>query len=163
MAGKVGNPYHDAKGLFTTASGDADGQPSPSVAAKNLKTAEALAKLNQYGASVPTSMFKGKNETGLPHGASQDKAVEKTLKLSLLGATQMDMDRVGVEAYIRGKGREGNKLPLVVQYKDQYLISDGHHRLAAKILLGDREAKVLLTKIKDVDHIKWTATFERPK
>lgn len=24
---KVGNPYHDAKGLFTSSSGDADGKP----------------------------------------------------------------------------------------------------------------------------------------
>jgi len=33
MAGKVGNPYHDAKGLFSTAAGDADGKPATAKAA----------------------------------------------------------------------------------------------------------------------------------
>jgi len=33
MAGKRGNPYHDAKGLFSTASSDADGKPDRGTAA----------------------------------------------------------------------------------------------------------------------------------
>jgi hypothetical protein len=131
----------------------------PLSAPEKEKASAALDKIAGGRETVKPSMFKS-NSTGLPHGATDDDGVERSIKLDDLAATQHDIDVAGVRRYIEGSGREQGKLPLVVGYKGQMLIADGHHRLAAEKLAGRETTKVLYAEVDEVDHVQWTATFK---
>ena len=71
---------------------------------------------------------------------------EIEVPIGLLRATQKDVSAAIVKRYLKGKGDSQGSLPEVVlnKYTGEYLITDGHHRLSAEILKGNKTVKVEL-------------------
>jgi hypothetical protein len=68
-----------------------------------------------------------------------DKLDTKTVDLDSLVAMQNRVDTGKVEA---ARGWQGGKLPVVVRMTGRDYIADGHHRLSAAYLNGDKQADV---------------------
>jgi hypothetical protein len=85
------------------------------------------------------------------YGALTDseKLPRKTVNLHELHATQDRVLTAKVEA-IRRAGAPAGKLPVVVRHQGKQYIADGHHRLAADWLSGERQADV---RYKDLEPV----------
>lgn len=73
-----------------------------------------------------------------------------TVKASDLVPIQDEISVSGVAEYIAKIGYS-NELPLVVFMDGRYYVQDGHHRLVALILQGEKKVKVRLAKLDSID------------
>lgn len=73
---------------------------------------------------------------------------EITVSVNQLVPTQPEISTHGIKQYERGQGNFQDSLPEVVKQNDQYLITDGHHRLALEIKNGKKYVNVLLVGTK---------------
>jgi hypothetical protein len=103
---------------------------APSAAPRQINTIDDLF---QNPAKFPTAYLDvAKTEIEIPTG--------------LLRATQKDVDPATVSKYVRGRGSfQGSPAEVVLNKETgEYLITDGHHRVAAEILKGNKTIKVEL-------------------
>ena len=102
----------------------------PSTAPRQINTIDDLF---QNPAKFPKAYLDvAKTEIEIPTG--------------LLRATQKDVDPATVSKYVRGRGSfQGSPAEVVLNKETgEYLITDGHHRVAAEILKGNKAIKVEL-------------------
>lgn len=118
--------------------------------AKTISTAEVFADVetkNEYGHSYAAMT----ND----YGQEDKQAPERTIDPSNDGglvATQDDLHVAALRAYIKDPSKSGDSLPILVHFKNSTYVSDGHHRIAAAMLRGDKKMRV---EYWDVD--KWEA------
>lgn len=74
----------------------------------------------------------------LPRGDDIRNAIEQTVELDGLRATQPRVTRAGVY----GPRNDSHGLPLVVESNGIRYIQDGHHRLSRELFDGNKEARV---------------------
>ena len=79
-----------------------------------------------------------------PSNYVETEPEEITVLAADLVPTQKTLDVSGVRDYLFGRGSWQDHLPEVVKRNDEYLILDGHHRVAAQIKQGRSEIEVLL-------------------
>ena len=72
------------------------------------------------------------------------RAKRKRVALASLAGTQLRVTENGVRRYMEDAGDE---LPLVYKYRGESIIADGHHRLVAALLRGNKTAFVRVVEV----------------
>lgn len=98
----------------------------------------------------------GKQIPATPNGAWANASL-KTVKFKKLMATNAQLDRNNLIWHVQNPGKSKmksphNTHPQVIKTKDgDYMIADGHHRLSAMKLLGNKKELVWLLKEQDMN------------
>ena len=137
--------------------------PLPAVEAPETAPADAQEpeRVNRQGKPDPKGKWirnpikfsetEGEMELAMQRDAKEFDGSEKEfietfatiedVNLSLLESGQKIIEPEGVEFLTDEAGREGMKLPLIVQYKDKMIVRDGNTRIAADMAAGKETIK----------------------
>ena len=97
----------------------------------------------------------GKEIPATPDGAWADAEL-KVVKFKKLQATNAQLDRANLIWHLQNPGKSKMKSPhnthpqIIKTKKGDYIIADGHHRLSAMKLLGNKKEMAWLLKEKDM-------------
>ena len=114
------------------------------VLGENPKQGALSAATKEAARTVNTVDDLMSNPAKFPRDFKDVAPTEAVLPSSKLRATQKDLDLKTVSEYAKGGGSMGDTLPEVVLDKTtgEYLITDGHHRIAAMLKKGIKDIPV---------------------
>lgn len=121
---------------------------------------EALDKLEQlrkrYGDNIPSEVifqqeWLYENPTDFTQ-PTPEQWRKRLVPTGLLHFLQEDVEYIHVKMYLEGAGRSGNDPIRVVEYEDGRLnVADGHHRVAATMLLNKHSIPALVATIESFE------------
>lgn len=131
----------DAGGMFS----DSNGSPIEKLSSLP-RDKRGEVQTSNLGMKLDTALATEAYTERLKH-SDADIASFEEIPLTNLKASQGSVNPDRVKRFIDKPDLAGNKVPEVIEYKGQRIIEEGHHRIAAAMLRGDKTLRVLVRKV----------------